>query len=66
MQPWRCPPGPRPPQQSYAGSTLRFNLDASLTADLRSAHASREAIEAELTSLRSLTDARIKHFMGWH
>ncbi|KQZ31362.1 non-ribosomal peptide synthetase [Duganella sp. Root1480D1] len=26
---------PRPPQQSYAGSTLRFNLDASLTADLR-------------------------------
>lgn len=38
---------------------------ASLTADLRSAHASREAIEAELTSLRSLTDARIKHFMGW-
>ena len=39
---------------------------ASLTADLRSAHASREAIEAELTSLRSLTDARIKRFMGWH
>jgi hypothetical protein len=38
---------------------------AGLTADLRSAHASREAIEAELTSLRSLTDARIKHFMGW-
>ncbi len=38
---------------------------AGLTADLRSAHASREAIEAELTSLRSLTDARIKHYMGW-
>ena len=38
---------------------------ASLTADLRSAHASREAVEAELTSLRSLTDAKIKRFMGW-
>lgn len=38
---------------------------AELTDELRSRRASQAALEAELTSLRLLTDAKIRGFMGW-
>jgi uncharacterized protein involved in exopolysaccharide biosynthesis len=36
-----------------------------LTEELRSTRANQAALEAELNALRSLTDAKIKRFMGW-
>ena len=38
---------------------------AELSEDLRSTRAGQAALEAELNSLRALTDAKIKRFMGW-
>jgi cell division protein FtsB len=38
---------------------------AELTEALRSTRANQTALEAELKSLRSLTDAKIKRFLGW-
>ncbi len=38
---------------------------AELSEDLRSTRAGQVALEAELNSLRALTDAKIKRFMGW-
>jgi cell division protein FtsB len=36
-----------------------------LSQELQSSRANQEALEAELSSLRLLTDAKIKEFMGW-
>ncbi len=38
---------------------------AELEENLQSTRAGQAALEAELASLRLLTDAKIKHFMGW-
>jgi hypothetical protein len=54
-----------------AGLQLRAELAlaqlkiAELTDKLQSTRAGQAALEAELGSLRSLTDAKIKRFMGW-
>jgi hypothetical protein len=55
------------------GANLQLRTDLALaqlkivklSEELRSMRASRTALEAELDSLRSLTDAKIKSFMGW-
>ncbi len=54
-----------------AGLQLRAELALAqlkitgLTEELRSTRANQAALEAELNALRSLTDAKIKRFMGW-
>jgi cell division protein FtsB len=45
-----------------ASAQLRI---AELSDELRSTRANKAALEAELSSLRSLTDDKIKQFMGW-
>ena len=55
------------------GGTLQLRADlalaqlkiTNLSEELTSTRANQEALEAELQSLRSLTDAKIKRFMGW-
>jgi hypothetical protein len=62
-----------PPAAAADGTNLQLRTDlalaqlkiAKLTEELRSMRASRTALEAELDSLRSLTDAKIKSFMDW-
>jgi hypothetical protein len=62
-----------PPTAGDGGVNLQLRADlalaqlkiAELTEELRSMRANRTALEAELRSLRSLTDAKIKSFMGW-
>jgi hypothetical protein len=64
---------PDSPTAADGGADLQLRADLALaqlkivelTKELRSMRANRAALEAELGSLRSLTDAKIKSFMGW-
>jgi uncharacterized protein involved in exopolysaccharide biosynthesis len=61
------------PADDGGGETAQLRADlasaqlriAELSDELRSTRANKAALEAELSSLRSLTDDKIKQFMGW-
>jgi cell division protein FtsB len=66
-------PGSAAPADAGTGDSSQLRADlasaqlriAELSDELRSTRANKAALEAELSSLRSLTDDKIKQFMGW-
>ena len=66
-------PGADAPAGADDGTALQLRADlalaqlkiTNLSEELTSTRANQAALEAELQSLRSLTDAKIKRFMGW-
>jgi DNA repair exonuclease SbcCD ATPase subunit len=66
-------PGAAAAPADAGGETAQLRADlasaqlriAELSDELRSTRANKAALEAELSSLRSLTDDKIKQFMGW-